>query len=155
MHRFLRLSIVMIIRLVHPGVHLGHPPSHHGSLLQPLLQLLLSQLLFDVLTKMNRTFGLLAHLGVIAAECDQLLANRTAAIGLPLTLPGMTDHSFHLVTARRPTIGITALAGVNQAVDTALYGRQAVGVAVLVGVVGGLGGGAEVEAQLLHTMWMT
>ena len=44
---------------VHPGVHLGHSPPHHGGLLQPLLELLLPQLLLDVQAERYRTFGLL------------------------------------------------------------------------------------------------
>ena len=44
---------------VHPGVHLRHPSPHHGGLLQPLLELLLPQLLFDVETERDWTFGLL------------------------------------------------------------------------------------------------
>ena len=44
---------------VHPSVHLGHPSTHHCSLLQSLLQLLLSQLLLDVQTEGNGAFCLL------------------------------------------------------------------------------------------------
>ena len=44
---------------VHPRVHLRHPSPHHGGLLQPLLELLLPQLLFDVETERDWTFGLL------------------------------------------------------------------------------------------------
>ena len=44
---------------VHPGVHLRHPSPHHSRLLQPLLELLLAQLLFDVETEGDRAFGLL------------------------------------------------------------------------------------------------
>ena len=44
---------------VHAGVHLGHAPAHHGGLLQPLLELLLAQLLLDVQTERNWTLGFL------------------------------------------------------------------------------------------------
>ena len=44
---------------VHPRIHLSHPSPHHGGLLQPLLELLLPQLLFDVETERDWTFGLL------------------------------------------------------------------------------------------------
>ena len=44
---------------VHPSVHLGHPSTHHCSLLESLLQLLLSQFLLDVQAEWNRAFCLL------------------------------------------------------------------------------------------------
>jgi uncharacterized membrane protein len=42
-----------------PGIHLSHPPAHHGCLLQALLQLLLPQLLLDVQAERHRAFRLL------------------------------------------------------------------------------------------------
>ena len=46
---------------VHACVHLRHPPPHHGSLLEPLLQLLLPQLLLDVQAEGHRTLCLLGR----------------------------------------------------------------------------------------------
>ena len=51
-------------------------------MLEPLLQLLLSQLLPDVEAEGHHAFGLGAVFGVVAAEGNQLLADRAAAIGL-------------------------------------------------------------------------
>jgi hypothetical protein len=42
-----------------PGVHLRHAAAHHGGLLEPLLQLLLPQLLLDVQAEGHRTLRLL------------------------------------------------------------------------------------------------
>ena len=54
--------------------------------MKSLLHLLLSQLLLDVLTEGNETFGFLTHLGVVAAESDQLFADGASAVGLSLAL---------------------------------------------------------------------
>lgn len=99
---------------VHPRrVHLRHSPPHHGRVLQPLLHLLLAQLLLDVLAEGHRTLGLLAHLGVVAAQRDELLADGTTAVGLSLALLGVGHDSLHLVTRRRPAVGVSALARVD------------------------------------------
>lgn len=53
-----------------------------------------------------------------AAESNQLFADRTAAVVLTLATLGVVDDPFHLVTRGQPTVGIAALAGVHQRLDT-------------------------------------
>ena len=57
----------------------------------------------------------LAKLGVVAAEGDELFADGAAAVGLPLALLGVRHHPLHLVAAWQAAVGVSALAGVDQA----------------------------------------
>ena len=57
---------------------------------------------------------------MVAAESNQLFADGTTSVGLPLALLGVTDHPLHLVTARQATVGVPALAGVDEALDASL-----------------------------------
>ena len=79
------------------GVHGRHPSAHELSLLQAMLDLLLSKLVFDIETEWHRAFVLLAVFGVVAAESYELLAHRTAAVGLALAALGVLDNPFHLL----------------------------------------------------------
>ena len=91
----------------------------------------------------------LAQLGVVAAQRDQLLADRATAVGLPLALLGVRHHALHLVAAGQPAVGVPALAGVHQALDAPLDAQ----LPRLLRVVGGHGLAAaavQVEAELLH-----
>ena len=80
---------------------------------------MLSQLLLDVLTEGHKALGLLTHLGVVAAQGDQLFADGASAVGLSLALLGVRDDALHLVTRRGSAVGVAALAGVNEALDAA------------------------------------
>ena len=57
----------------------------------------------------------LTKLGVVAAEGDELFADGAAAVGLPLALLGVGHHPLHLVTAWQSAVGVSALAGVDEA----------------------------------------
>lgn len=63
-----------------------------------MLQLLLPEFLLDVQTERDGTFVLLAVLGVVAAQGDELLANGTATIGLPLAALCVLNDPLHLLT---------------------------------------------------------
>ena len=68
----------------------------------------------------NIFFSYLAELGVVAAESNQLFTDGTTSVGLPLALLGVTDHPLHLVTARQSAVGVSALAGMDEALDAPL-----------------------------------
>ena len=91
---------------------------------------------------------------MVAAESYQLLADGTAAIGLPLALLGVAHHPLHLVAAGQAAVGVPALAGVHQALDTPLdtqlpgFLRVAGGRTVTAGV-------SEIESKLLHFVRMS
>ena len=57
---------------------------------------------------------------MVAAERDELLADWTAAVCLPLALLGVADDPLHLVAGGQPAVSVPALAGVHQALDTPL-----------------------------------
>lgn len=59
-------------------------------------------------------------LGMVAAQRDELLANWTPAVRLPLAVLRMLNHSFHLLTARQTTVGVAALTSVHQRLDAPL-----------------------------------
>jgi hypothetical protein len=65
----------------------------------------------------------LTVLCVVAAESDQLLAYRTATVGLPLAHLGVLYHPLHLLAARQPAVCISALASMHQRLDASLYGQ--------------------------------
>lgn len=67
---------------------------------------------------------------MVAAQRDELLADGTTAVGLSLALLGVGHDSLHLVTRRRPAVGVSALARVDQALDAARDGILAVVVRV-------------------------
>lgn len=110
----------------HPSpLHAGHPPAQHLSLLEPVLQLLLPELLFDVEAERHRALVLLAVLGVVAAKGNELLANGAPAVGFPFAAFGVLHHPLHLLARREGAVGIAALAGVHQRLDAALDAQAA------------------------------
>lgn len=79
------------------GVHGSHPSAHELSLLQAMLDLLLSKFVFDIETEWHRAFVLLAVFGMVAAKSYELFAHRTATVGLALAALGVLDNPFHLL----------------------------------------------------------
>lgn len=82
--------------------------------------MLLTELVLDVETKWHRALGLLAVLGMIATESDKLLADWTASIGLAFASLGVLDHPLHLLAGRQRTVGIAALASMDQRLNATL-----------------------------------
>ena len=109
---------------VHPR-HGGHSPTQQLRLLQSVCQLLLLQFMFDVQTEWHHAFLLLAVLGVVATQCNELLAYGALPVGLSFAYFGVLHHSFHLLAARQTTVGIATLASVDQTLDAALDGQAA------------------------------
>jgi len=96
------------------ALHECHAPAHHLCLLQPLLNLLLPQLVLDIEAEGHGALVLLAVLGMVAAQCDELLANGAASVGLALATLGVLHHSLHLLTRWKRAVGVAALAGMHQ-----------------------------------------
>lgn len=110
------------------ALHACHPPSEHLRLLQAVLELLLTELVFDVEAEGHRALVLLTVLGVVAAESNELLADGAPSVGLAFAAFGVLDNPFHLLTGRQRAVGVATLAGVDQRLDTALD-AQAPGIA--------------------------
>ena len=88
-----------------------------------LLQMLLPHLLFDVETERDPAqVGLHAALCVEAAQGDKLLANRAAPTGLALAALSVRHDTLHLLALERLAVGVGALAGMDQGLDTLLNG---------------------------------
>lgn len=102
------------------GVHGSHPSAHELSLLQAVLDLLLSELVFDIETEWHGAFVLLAVFGMVAAKSYELFAHRTATVGLALAALGVLDNPFHLLAGWQRAVCVAALAGVDQGLDAAL-----------------------------------
>ena len=86
---------------------------------------------------------------MVAAEGDELFADGAAAVGLPLALLGVGHHPLHLVTAWQSAVGVSALAGV----DEALYAPLDAQLPRLLGVARRHrlpAAPVQVEAKLLH-----
>ena len=115
------------------ALHGGHPPPQQPCLPQPVLQLLLPELLLDVEAEGDGTLVLLAVLGVVAAQGDQLLAHGAAAVGLALAILGVLHHPLHLLAGRQGAVGVATLAGVHQRLDAALDAQTP----ALLGALGG------------------
>ena len=62
--------------------------------------MLLLEFMLYIRTERHRTLSLLAMLGVVTAEGDKLLADGTAAVGLPFAQFRVADHPFHLLARR-------------------------------------------------------
>ena len=86
---------------------------------------MLPKLLLDVLTKVYRALGLLTDFSVVTTKGKQLFAYGTA-IGLAFALASVRHHTLHLLTAGRPTVGVTALTCMHQTVDTTLNGSHTI-----------------------------
>lgn len=86
----------------HAGpLHTGHPSAEHLRLLEPVLQLLLPELLLDIQAEGHRALVLLAVLGMVAAQGDELLADGAAAIGFPFAALGVLHNALHLLAGRQ------------------------------------------------------
>lgn len=107
------------------SLHAGHPPPKHLGLLQPVLQLLLPELVLDVQAERNRTLVLLTVLSMIAAQSDELLADGTATVGFSLAAFRMLNDTFHLLARRQGTVCISTLARVDKRLDAALDAKTA------------------------------
>lgn len=62
---------------------------------------------------------------MITAKSDELLANRTPAIGLPFANLGVLRNTLHLLAAGQTTVSVSTLAGVDQGLDAPLYRKLA------------------------------
>lgn len=62
-----------------------------------MLQLLLPELLLDVEAEGHRALVLLAVLGMVAAEGDELLADGAPSVGFPLAALGVLHDPLHLL----------------------------------------------------------
>lgn len=110
----------------HTGpLHTRHPPAEHLCLLQAVLKLLLTELVFNVEAEGHWALVLLAVLCMVAAESNELLADGAPSVGFAFAAFGVLDNPFHLLTGRQRAVGITALAGVHQRLDTALNAQAA------------------------------
>jgi hypothetical protein len=107
-------------------------------------------------------------LSVVAAESNQLLAYRTATVGLPLAHLGVLHHPLHLLAAGKPAVGISALTSVHQRLNASLNGQfsrllQQTKVSsypnpkseseylwIGLSLISGRGAVIEVQAELLH-----
>ena len=123
----LRWSLRSCGQQTHLVSHAGHPPAEHLSLLEPVLQLLLPELLLDVRAEWHRTIVLLAVLGMVAAEGNKLFADGASTIGFPFTAFGVQQDLLHLLAGRHRTVGIAALARMHQTLYAALYAQVARG----------------------------
>lgn len=85
-----------------------------------MLNLLLSELVFDVETEWHRAFVLLAVFGMVATKGNELFAHWAASIGLALAALGMLNNPFHLLTRRQRAVCIATLAGMDQGLDATL-----------------------------------
>lgn len=79
-----------------------------------MLQLLLPELLLDVQTERDGTFVLLTVFGMVAAQSNELLADGTATIRLPLATFCVLNNTFHLLAGWQRAVGVAALACVDQ-----------------------------------------
>ena len=57
---------------------------------------------------------------MVTAEGNELFADGAAPVGLPLALLRVRHHPLHLVAAWQATVGVPALAGVDEALDASL-----------------------------------
>lgn len=122
-----------------------------GLLHVPLLQLLLLELVLDIGTEGHRALRLLAVFCVITAQRYELFAYWTAAVRLSLAHLRVRYHSLHLLAARQATVGVPALARVNQRLYATLYRQfpSLLGVALTL-IAARRRAVVQVQAQLFH-----
>ena len=65
----------------------------------------------------------MAQLSMPAAQSNQLLTDRTTAVGLSLTGLCVADNPLHFMAAWKAAVGVPTLAGVHQGLDAALDGQ--------------------------------
>ncbi len=78
------------------------------------------QFLLDVEAEWHRALVLLAVFCMVTTKCDELLADRTTAIGFTLAAFGMLNYTFHFLARWKRAVGIAALAGMHQRLDAPL-----------------------------------
>ena len=79
-------------------------------------------LLLDVYAEGDGALGLVAGLGVVAAQGDELLADGAAPVRLALAALGVRDDPLHLPAGRQLAVGVAALARVHQGLYASLDG---------------------------------
>lgn len=141
----------------------SHPTLRHNGRsssikLIPRKVLLLSlQLEFNLnlRTEGHKTLLLIALLSMVAAQRNQLFADGASSVGLPFAGLGVTQDTLHLGAAGQATVGITALAGVEQRLDAALDGvdPRFLWVAVLFRVLRGRSV-VQIESEFVHFVGM-
>ena len=99
-------------------------------LLHSLLDLLLFQFVLKVVTVWHQALLFGAVLGVIATQSDQLSADR-AGLRLVrrlllLARLSVRNHTLHTLTTLTPTVRISTLTGVHQALYATLNGETPV-----------------------------
>lgn len=110
--------------------------------------------MLDVRAERHQALGLLAVLGVVTTQRNELLANRTSAVRLPLAVLRMLDHPFHLLTARQATVRVATLTCVDQRLDAPLDGLFARFLRVRLLDIGRGRTVVQVETKLLHLVRM-
>ena len=88
----------------------GRPPAERLALPEPLL---------DVWAQQHGARMLLAELGMVAAEGDELLADGAPSAGLPLAALGVLHDPFQLLAGGQGAARARALAGMGQPLDAA------------------------------------
>lgn len=111
--------------------------------------------MLDVRAERYQALSLLAMLGMVAAQRDELLANRTPAMRLPLAVLRVLNHSFHLLTARQATVGVAALTSVHQRLDAPLDGLLPGFLRIGLLDIGRRRTVVQIETELLHLVRMT
>ena len=99
----LRNSLLLRSRTWRSASHIGHgshTSSNELSCLESLLHLLLAQFLSNVETEWNGTLGFCTVFGMVAAERNELLADGTTTVRLPLARARMSDDALHLLARR-------------------------------------------------------
>lgn len=81
--------------------------------------------MLDVQAEWHWTLVLLTVLGVVAAQCNELLADGAAAVGFPLAAFRVLDDPFHLLAGWQGAVGVATLAGVDQGLDATLDAEAA------------------------------
>ena len=93
--------------------------------MQSLLELLLPKLLLQLLAERDQALVFIAVLGVVAAQSNQLLAYRTATVGLASAALGVSHYPLHFLAAVQATVCVSALTRMHQRLNTPLYGLAA------------------------------
>lgn len=79
---------------------------------------------------------------MITTQCDKLLADGAATVGFSLASFCVLNDTFHLLAGRQRAIGISALACVDERLDTALDAEAT-------GISGTLSGSGRLIAALI------
>jgi hypothetical protein len=107
------------------------------------------------MVKINEVFTNLAMFRMVAAQGDELLANRTIALCLSLADLGVCDDSLHLLARGQAAVGVAALARVHQRLDAPLDRKLAGFLRVRLLHIARGRAHVDIQAQLLHLVRMT